>query len=248
MRNHPPSLNSMCLTVTCLLLGTTLAVARLTANRKPALLAQSLDTISHQVVGFKATDNPPLEQSVVRQLRPSSYLSRTYRKPNLSLDLLIAYYAQQRAGESMHSPKHCLPGAGWEISDFGSVDIPVNGRKFKVNRDSISREGARMVVLYWYQSKGRIIASEYLGKILLARDALLQNSTSAAIVRLAVPDKPGASEEASAFASTLIPEVWRCLGSTPAEISTVRTYPNAKLPPAEISGVALADSLHKVVN
>jgi EpsI family protein len=135
------------------------------------------------------------------------------------LELLIAYYAQQRAGESMHSPKHCLPGAGWEISDFGSIDIPVNGRKFRVNRDSISREGVRMVVLYWYQSKGRIIASEYLGKILLARDALLQNSTSAAIVRLALPDTPGASEQASAFASILIPEVWRCFGGTDAEIA-----------------------------
>jgi EpsI family protein len=197
---------------TCFLLATTLAATKVTAYRKTEALERPLETISRQITGFEATDNPPIEDRVLRQVRPTSYLSRNYRKSNLAADLLIMFYAQQRAGESMHSPKHCLPGAGWEIWDYGTAEIPVNGRKFKVNRDSISREGTRMVVLYWYQSKGRIIASEYSGKILLARDALLQNSTAASIVRISVPDKPGAAEEAEAFAAKLIPQVDRCFG------------------------------------
>jgi hypothetical protein len=67
-----------------------------------------------------------------------------------------------------------------------------------------------MIVLYWYQSKERIIASEYSGKILLAKDALLQNGTAASIVRIIVPDTPGALETASGFAAELIPQVERC--------------------------------------
>ena len=254
MGNHRPPLISGRLAGTWLLLGTTLAVSAVTTHRKPAFLAQTLSTINRRILGFEATDNPPMTEPVLRQLRPSSYLSRTYRKPGLSADLLIAFYAQQRAGESMHSPKHCLPGAGWEIWDYGTMEIPVNGRKFKVNRDSINREGTRMVVLYWYQSKNRIIASEYLGKVLLARDALLQNSTAASIVRIAVPDKPGAVEEASVLASAVIPELWRCFGNTDLEASR----PNAALrnrdqageefPPENISRLALDDSLQKVIN
>src|SRR5262249_5895980 len=128
-------------------------------------------------------------------------------------DLFVAFYAQQRAGESMHSPKHCLPGAGWEIWNYASMDIPVNGQIYKINKYSISREGVRSVVLYWYQSKGRIIASEYMGKVLLARDALMQDSTAASIVRVTVPDEPGALDEASSLGAQLILEMQRCLGN-----------------------------------
>jgi len=75
-----------------------------------------------------------------------------------------------------------------------------------------------MIVLYWYQSKKRIIASEYSGKILLAEDALLQNSTAASIVRIIVPDTSGALEAAAGFASELIPQVERCFrGIEPRE-------------------------------
>jgi EpsI family protein len=211
MNNRSPV--SLHLAGTCLVLATTLAASKVTAYRKPDNLVQPLETIRRQIAGFEATDNPPLADGVLLQLRPTSYLSRNYRKGDMTADLFITFYAQQRAGESMHSPKHCLPGGGWEIWDYGTVEIPVGGRTFKVNRDFINREGTRMVVFYWYQSKERVIASEYSGKILLAKDALLQNSTAASIVRIIVPDRPGAAEMASGFAAELIPQVGRCFGN-----------------------------------
>jgi len=198
---------------TFLLLAATLAASKVTAHRKAVLLVKPLESIERQIAGFTGIDNPSLSDAVVAQLLPTAYISRTYRKPGLQVDVFIAFYAQQRAGESMHSPKHCLPGAGWEIWNYGSAEIPVDRRSFNVNKYSISREGQRTLVLYWYQSKARIIASEYTGKILLARDALLQNSTAGSIVRLSVPDQSGALEEARAFASELIPQLQRCFGS-----------------------------------
>jgi EpsI family protein len=197
---------------TLALLTCTFAASRLIAHRKGDVLVKPLDTIDRRIAGFTATDNPQLTDDVLAKLTPTSYLSRKYEKPGISADVFIAYYAQQRAGESMHSPKHCLPGAGWEIWDYGSVEISANRRRYKVNRYSISREGQKMVVLYWYQSKGRIIASEYMGKILLARDALLRNSTAAAIVRIIVPDQAGALDEAGALASSLIPQLQQSFG------------------------------------
>jgi EpsI family protein len=197
---------------TLVLLGATLVASKMTAHRRSGELATPLETLPRQIGEFSGTDNPPLKENVLKELKATQYLSRTYRRPGLDADLFIAFYAQQRAGESMHSPKHCLPGAGWEIWDYGAVDVPANGRVFRINKDYINHEGNRRVVLYWYQSKERIFASEYIGKILLARDALIRNSTAAAIVRIIVPDRPGVAGEASAFASELIPEIQRCFG------------------------------------
>lgn len=84
-----------------------------------------------------------------------------------------------------------------------------------VNNHSIQKGGERNIVLYWYQSGSRIIASEYLGKMLkmlLMRDAISNGRTDGALVRIVLPDRPGAIEEGVGFASALIPEIARCFG------------------------------------
>lgn len=197
---------------TLLLLTFTLGASKMAENRVAEPLAFPLDTVPMQLGGFSGTENPALTEGVLGQLKPTAYLSRTYRDGSVSLDLFVAYYASQRAGESMHSPKHCLPGAGWEIWNYGSADIPVRGEPVSVNNYSISRDGERMAVLYWYQSKSRIVASEYKGKVLLAEDALLHRSTAGAIVRIIVPDNPAAVKAARSFGASVIPVLHRCFG------------------------------------
>jgi EpsI family protein len=199
---------------TLALLGVTLVFVGLAEKRVSEPLAAPLETLPREIGGFTATENPALTEGVLGQLRPTAYVSRTYRRGDLSLDLFIAYYSTQRAGESMHSPKHCLPGAGWEIWNHGTAPIAVNGGKIVlVNDYSITRDGQRMAVLYWYQSKTRLIASEYWGKVLLAHDALLQNSTAGSIVRIVVPDRPADVRAGQLFAAEVIPQVQRCFGN-----------------------------------
>ena len=198
---------------TILVLSATLALSAAAANRRPVELNQSLDGISRVINGFSAIDNSALPESTLHALKASSYLSRTYRKPgNPDVDVFIAFYAEQRAGENMHSPKHCLPGSGWEIWDYATSQIEAGNHSYNVNRYSISREDQRMLVLYWYQSKGRIIASEYVGKALLAADTLMHQSTAGSIVRVIVPDQPGALEIGRSFAGRLLSEMERCFG------------------------------------
>jgi EpsI family protein len=204
--------------VVFLMLSATLVASKVSEPRVPEFLAQPLDTIPWNIAGFSGTANPPLSDGVLGRLLADSYLVRTYRKGEMPIDVFIGFYARQRAGESMHSPKHCLPGAGWEIWNYGSTEIPVDGRNVPINKYSISHSGERRLVLYWYQSKTRIIASEYMGKLLLARDALLQNSTAGSIVRIIVPDQQGALEQARSFAAALVPYIKRCFGAYPGVI------------------------------
>lgn len=191
-------------------LTATLATSAFTERRHPQTLAQPLSSIPAKLAGWTFTQDTPLPPSTLKRLVLTDYASRVYSQNGQSLDLFIAYYAEQRSGESMHSPKHCLPGNGWEIWQYGSVDVPLKGRSVTVNKYSIHKGAERQVVLYWYQSGSRIIASEYVGKFLLMRDAVFDGRTDGALVRVILPDRSGAVEQAVAFASELIPEVQRC--------------------------------------
>lgn len=204
---------SLSLTTTVALLLGTIFLGNLTARRIPSPLAVPLEQIAPNVAGWAAVQNQKLPEGTLRALDATSYLSRVYRKDSRDLDLFIAFYAQQRAGESMHSPKHCLPGAGWEIWQHDSALVSANGLQYEVNKYSIQNAGRRMLMFYWYQSKSRIIASEYLGKILLAQDTILTGRTAGSIVRIMLPDVPSAGDEGVAFAASLIPQVQRCFGN-----------------------------------
>lgn len=193
------------------LLGTLLA-GNLTERRISENLVLPLQQISAQIDGWTAVADQAIPESSLIQLNATSYLSREYKKGDQRLNLFVAYYAQQRAGESMHSPKHCLPGAGWEIWQLGSARVPVDGQTVEINKYSIQNLGTRKIMFYWYESKDRIIASEYLGKVLLARDSLLSGRTAGSIVRVIVDDRPVSAKEGAEFSSHAIEEVWRCMG------------------------------------
>jgi EpsI family protein len=196
------------------ILSLTLAASAYTERRHPQSLARPLKDIPTTLAGWNFNQEAPLPPSTLKLLVLSDYVSRIYTKSNQFLSLFIAYYAEQRSGESMHSPKHCLPGNGWEIWQYGSVDVPVGNTRVTVNKYSIHKGAEREIVLYWYQSGSRIIASEYVGKFLLMRDAVVDGRTDGALVRIILPDRPGSVEEGVAFASQLIPEVQRCYGKT----------------------------------
>jgi EpsI family protein len=200
-------------TATVVLLAGTIIVSGVTERRIPETLAVPLSGIEPEISGWKVAGEQKLSAGVLSRLIPTEYLSRTYRKGSSELDLFIAFYAQQRAGESMHSPKHCLPGAGWEIWRHDSEWVPVDGTRLKVNKYSVENMGGRMLMFYWYQSKDRVFANEYLGKFLLARDTLLTGRTGGSIVRIMLADTPQGHAEGAAFAREIIPRVKRCFGS-----------------------------------
>ena len=62
-----------------------------------------------------------------------------------------------------------------------------DGRKVPINLYLLRKGLDQQLVLYWYQSHGRIVASEYWGKFYLVYDALRLNRTDAALVRITIP-------------------------------------------------------------
>ena len=195
-----------------LLAGTLAAATTLSRVPRPRALAYSLDSIPAQINGWTVVDTARLDPSILKVLLPTSYLSRIYQKENRQIELFIAFYEQQRAGETMHSPKACLPGNGWTIARQDKTALPLTEREVVVNDFLAERAGGQMRMFYWYQSRKRIIASEYLGKLLLVRDSLIEHETSGSFVRILLPESPHAAAQGLAFAASIIPEVQRCFG------------------------------------
>jgi EpsI family protein len=154
------------------------------------ILPQSkpLSTFPMQLQDWPGAD-VSIEPRIVQALGVSDYLFRVYQAPDQHLVFLyVGYYRSQRTGVSIHSPKNCLPGAGWEPVSAGHLNLTVpGGRQVMVNQYVVENGLQRQLVLYWYQSHGRVIASEYRGKIHMVLDSLQLNRTDAALVRVSSP-------------------------------------------------------------
>lgn len=169
-------------------LRTWLAAAPEVPTRLP--LADFPSKISSPQGPWSLVSQERVTPDVLSVLKADDYLLRTYGNgAGVQAGFFVAYYRSQKAGDAMHSPKNCLPGAGWEpiMNDRVPIAIGANGQPELVNRYVVENEGNRMLVLYWYQAQGRIIASEYLGKVYLVWDALSQHRRDGALVRVTLP-------------------------------------------------------------
>ena len=192
---------------TTVLLGLTLASAYSAGVRAPESLKRPLQELPADLGGWKMSSDNRLGEETESVLKASDYVIRGYAKDNRWLELFVAFYAMQRAGESMHSPRNCLPGAGWEMWDYDVTTIALDDRDVTVNKYWIQRGRQRLVVYYWYQSGGRIVASEYMAKVYQVWDAAIRGRTSGSIVRLILPDTEWSDAAAADFARQVIPNV-----------------------------------------
>jgi EpsI family protein len=148
-----------------------------------------------------------IDEATMSVLRASDYLLRDYRNADGSLaNFYVGYYATQRTGATYHSPLNCLPGTGWVMNNPGTVTItPVNGGSpFQANRYLIESGRNKSVLVYWYQGRGRRVASEYWGKVYTVLDSVKLRRSDAAMVRVVVDARdgePAALKRASEFAS-----------------------------------------------
>ncbi len=162
---------------------------------------EQLSGIPMRIGDWRGQQAPDMDSRVLAVLGVDDYVNRIYYSQDLfPASLYVGYYQSQREGDTIHSPLNCLPGAGWNPVKNSHIKIPVNGNSpIEINRIMIMKGMDAQVVLYWYQSHGRVVASEYWGKIYTVLDALRTNRTDAALVRVICP-VPGTDADAEAAA------------------------------------------------
>lgn len=165
-----------------------------------------LQSFPMQLGGWNATDIP-IQKDVLEILGPGDFLLRDYQTAANNqppINLFVAYFPSQRTGDTIHSPKHCLPGAGWLPVESSRIFLSLPGHApFPANRYVISRADARELVLYWYWAHNRGVASEYWAKFYLVKDSIEMNRSDGALVRITSAMLPG--ETASAAEQRLLP-------------------------------------------
>ena len=201
------------------LLGATAAMVQLRGDHDIEPKAAPLQQFPETLGTLSGTDIP-MDQETLDVLGKGVFLDRLYKPEDGENDakagpvrLFIGYFPTQRSGQSIHSPQHCLPGSGWV---FEPVDSDVTnitdrtGKTIQVGNYLISDGTSEAVVLYWYRSHGRNIASDYTAKFYTLVDSMRLNRTDAALVRIVVPlqskdDRAAAHARAVAFAQQITP-------------------------------------------
>lgn len=161
-----------------------------TRGQKAVPLAAPLDGVLPAVDGYRVR-NQKMSDDERRVAGMTNYVARVYSRDSVvAFTTLVSYYDRQTRGKTIHSPRNCLPGAGWEILSGGTQTVKANGTDYIVNRVLLKNRAMRAVVYYWYQGRGRVVASEYTVKWNLLRDAALLAHTEEALVRVVVPVQP----------------------------------------------------------
>ncbi len=172
-----------------------------------------LASFPEQISGLEGTD-VEIDSEALQVLGPGDFLLRVYRNEktdDIPLDLFIAYFPSQRAGDTIHSPKNCLPGAGWApVQSTRVMMTSPSHAPFPVNRYVIAKGDSRKLVLYWYWAHDRGVASEYWAKYFLVADSIRMNRSDGSLVRIGTPIVPGETVESAQqrlmpFADSVIP-------------------------------------------
>jgi EpsI family protein len=178
-----------------LLTGTALLLyARNSSEIIPA--RQPLASFPRALGSWTSSGDIPLSPEVREILGPGDFLLRDYQESAsaANVNLFIAYFPSQRSGDAIHSPKNCLPGAGWTPVQSDRIMVSIAGHTpFAANRYLIARGEDRQLVLYWYWAHDRAVASEYAAKFYLVADSIREHRSDGSLIRVTAGLAPNES-------------------------------------------------------
>jgi len=180
------------------------------ADRETAVARTPLAQVPFRIGEWSGRDAGSFQDDVIAAAGVDEYINRQYAAApgGVPISLYVGYYASQRQGDTIHSPQNCLPGSGWQPVESGTATVTVGARREQINRYVVQKGGDRAVVLYWYQGRGRITASEYANKAWLMLDAARMHRTDGGLVRVIAPvtadNSTAMTNGALAFTSSLM--------------------------------------------
>jgi EpsI family protein len=152
---------------------------------------KNLADFPKELGNWTAVTEQKIEGRSMEILQVDDYFIRNYRNSKGEIiGFYIGYFKSQREGKGIHSPRQCLPGAGWVPIDFGIYNLKIpshNPSYVEVNKYIMGKGLDRQLYLFWYQGRNRVYASEYWNKIYLIWDGLTKKRTDGALIRVNNP-------------------------------------------------------------
>jgi len=201
--------------VACLVVLLQLGASQMLVFDERTVPTPRLREIPLDLGAWQAGGEQSLDQGVVDYLAPDAYILRDYASANSKApqNLFVAHFRSLDKSYGPHSPRICLPGAGWLISSSRIVNVSVPGRsgQIPVNQYVMEKSDQRILVVYWYQNDRRIWAEEYNAKITLLPDLIRFRRSDVSLVRLIAPMRDrmdhGEFADTVAFIDLLFPQL-----------------------------------------
>jgi EpsI family protein len=193
--------------LTVFLLMQCLAFYALANRTESTPIVSPLSSFPQKIGDWSVARGGVIEKEIMDVLRADDAITRWYTndKTGRPLDLFIAYFNTQKTGKAPHSPKNCLPGAGWMWILNDQINIPIAGQApVEANRYVVGKGNEKSVVLYWYQSARRTVASEYKAKVFTVLDSIRYNRSDTAIVKVTLPLKDENFDDATAVGMSFV--------------------------------------------
>lgn len=171
-----------------LMFAATWYVMQSTSEVTPVQIKKSLSKFPHTIGGYALSNSFQSSAEVIEMLGVDDYIQYNYIRPDgRRINLYVGYYEAVGVNGGYHSPRNCIPGGGWGIDGIEGrkLDIGIDGDTSSTVSEMLIRRGSEyQVVYYWYQNRGRIIASEYWEKIYQVLDAMLKSRRDGTFVRI----------------------------------------------------------------
>jgi EpsI family protein len=166
-----------------------------------------------KIIGeWRTVNEQAIDKGSMAVLQVDDYVMRNYvNGQGRVIGLYIGYFKNQKEGKGVHSPRQCLPGAGWSILESREYELSVTGEGIQgapINLYLMGKGTERQLYLWWYQGRGRIYANEYLNKLYHIWDGITMNRTDGALVRVnmaANPDVESTLRTEIGFISKFLP-------------------------------------------
>ncbi len=194
---------------------TSLYVNLVLGKREVSVPREALSSFPRDFEAWAGSDRQ-FPGRILENLGVDEYIMRRFTNGEDEIWMYMGYYRSQKEGAVPHSPRHCYPGAGFNPTENRVIEIPVDypGKKvISPNLYIFARGLEREVVIYWYQSRGRVIANEYTEKFYLIRDSILRNRSDGALVRFSIrtraEDVDKAVKDLTSFVAAIYPRIPR---------------------------------------
>ena len=166
-------------------------------------IKRPLDQFPQKIGKWNLENKHALSNQVIKMIGVDDYISYDYASPDGSIvNLYVSYFKALGKTGGYHSPRDCLPASGWNIVSIKPLKLEVHHSEngpIHVNSMIIQKGTEKQVVLYWFQNRGRIIASEYWDKIYMVLDAILKGRRDGSFIRIMTRTQEGNISETPAY-------------------------------------------------
>ena len=193
----------------CGLITAVILYGNFSGTVKPISLTESLEDFPQTIGKFRRVQTQTFSKKVLEIAGVDNYIMWQYRdSQGYTLGLYVGYYRDQTEGSIIHSPKHCMPGSGWEPLREEEVNLhDVRGRSYEINRMVLQKGTDKQIAHYWYEGRGRVVANEYEDRAFMIWDSIVRRRSDGALVRITGPgnDQKSDIKKQMQFMAALMP-------------------------------------------